>query len=235
MGAATRGPVIKNRISVVQPVDKGPRGYFLFAELQMTATQLSSAHGDLRAFEVALAEPSFTRVIADAGGPPLWHTLHNLARAYKPSTQKDLMATWLRTTAALMWCEHCAQHFGEMVKDADLNSAPGFLAWTVRVHNAVNARLGKPVVSDEAAIASIRAAAAPPHFPSTGDVKHQPETNTARGAQQQPETSIARDASMSAGWKIATIVLACGVLILIGVCAWLALRPRRAPVTERGP
>jgi hypothetical protein len=184
----------------------------------------SAAHSnediDLRQFELALADPAFTTVVADAGGPPLWHTIHNLARAYKPETQRELMATWLKTTSALMWCETCAQHFGKMVQTADLSSAAAFLAWTVRTHNAVNARLGKPILSDAAAIDAIRAAGRAVKSAQTS-TPERPDTRV------RPNILNTLHCQSPLGWQITTVVLTCITLVLICICIWIGLKLRK--------
>ena len=201
-----------------------------------TPVAVHDADVALGPFELALADPAFTTVIAPAGGPPLWHTIHNLARAYKPATQRELMATWLKTTAALMWCEACAHHFGEMVKTADLSSAAAFLAWTVRTHNAVNERLGKPVLSDAAAIAAIRAAGVAPATATSTMLSTTPtsaptvlSTTPAGVSTVMPRSSIlsALHCQSPLGWQITVGVFTCIILVLACICAWLGVKLRK--------
>ena len=79
-------------------------------------------------------------------GPALWAMLHRWALMEKPDRG------WLGAFASMLLCGDCAQHWHQWIAanpppadDAEL------FAWTVLAHNAVNAHLGKPVMSLDAA------------------------------------------------------------------------------------
>ena len=112
---------------------------------------MPAAAGD--ALAAALQRPAFTTVAADAMGPPLWASIHNIARAYEPTPEKQAaVRAFLQSLAVLLPCSVCAQHFAALAPTARLGSAYDLLKWTVDTHNAVNARLHKPTLSDAQAV-----------------------------------------------------------------------------------
>lgn len=85
-----------------------------------------------------------------------WMTLHSVSTIYpeRPTqTEKDLMTTWIGLFAETITCPHCREHFRSMVTayrtkfPGYLNSRQDFAMFAFRCHNAVNARLSKPVYS----------------------------------------------------------------------------------------
>mmetsp|Transcript_35986 Transcript_35986/g.113091 ORF Transcript_35986/g.113091 Transcript_35986/m.113091 type:complete len:177 (+) Transcript_35986:307-837(+) len=80
-----------------------------------------------------------------------WTLLHTTA-AYYPAdpTSKDVRAAqnFVDGFAALYPCVHCAEDFREQVRrnPPRLASREAFSVWACEQHNAVNAKLGKPIV-----------------------------------------------------------------------------------------
>ena len=94
-------------------------------------------------------------------GPGVWHLLHVTAANFPcQPTQDDRRAfkAFVESLAGMLPCAACRAHFGAMVagqRGAKLELTPSALkdrfalfAWTVRVHNEVNRRLGKPIYTD---------------------------------------------------------------------------------------
>lgn len=90
-------------------------------------------------------------------GPRLWRLFHLLAEV---SDRRDITMLWrnfLRTSAALVPCAKCRVHFQEYVRThrfGDMTSMGKEMRMLFReqlraFHNAVNERVGKPIVSEE--------------------------------------------------------------------------------------
>lgn len=92
-------------------------------------------------------------------GASLWRSLHAVAMGYPERPSAADTAAYRRFYAdlhAVLPCQTCADHYKAYVSnnpitDRDIASADALFAWTVRLHNDVNARLGKPVMSLEEA------------------------------------------------------------------------------------
>ncbi len=87
-------------------------------------------------------------------GPLGWMTLHSVSTSYpeNPSpTERQLLYSWLDMFRDTITCPHCKEHFSTMLQNyrarfpTMLNSRQEFAMFVFRAHNAVNARLSKPV------------------------------------------------------------------------------------------
>lgn len=94
----------------------------------------------------------------DIFGPALWFTLHNSAVNYpnRPTNiAKKSMKQLIQNLSNLIPCKNCKVHFQEYVNASDLDYAVAnrenlFQFW-VSVHNYVNERTNKPLMSLETA------------------------------------------------------------------------------------
>jgi len=89
-------------------------------------------------------------------GPLGWMTLHSVSTTYSENptpSEKQLMYSWLELFRDTITCPHCKEHFGSMLQNYRarfprmLDSRQEFAMFVFRAHNAVNARLHKPVYS----------------------------------------------------------------------------------------
>lgn len=89
-------------------------------------------------------------------GPLGWITLHSVATSYpdRPTdAEQTLMYSWLDKFRDTITCSYCRGHFTELLGRYRtlfpnmLSSRQEFAVFTFRAHNAVNARLLKPVYS----------------------------------------------------------------------------------------
>lgn len=104
----------------------------------------------------AMNDPDFVYVSAEDMGPSQWTSLHNIARTLTPD-KMDAFKEYTRNMAILLPCGVCSSHFRKLVTDTLHATTPQeALKWTIDVHNAVNQRLGKPVLSYAQAIAAIQ-------------------------------------------------------------------------------
>lgn len=97
---------------------------------------------------------SLDKPMTSIWGPLGWMTLHSVSTSYpeNPSqTEKQLVSSWLDLFRDTITCPHCKEHFGSMLQNYRnrfpnfLNSRQDFAMFVFRAHNAVNARLHKPV------------------------------------------------------------------------------------------
>ena len=83
-------------------------------------------------------------------GPNLWGTLHLLCLA------GTITPNFVQEFAKVIPCPMCAGHFAEVLKENPLPESDDPLVlfrWSVHVHNLVNARIGKPILEPEQAMA----------------------------------------------------------------------------------
>jgi hypothetical protein len=84
-------------------------------------------------------------------GPYGWKTLHSVAALYPdaPSvTDKGHMRNWMESFASTITCPTCQVHFKDMLHafgaQTDIYASRHALFWfSIKVHNMVNARMGK--------------------------------------------------------------------------------------------
>lgn len=90
-------------------------------------------------------------------GPPLWNTLHMITFNF-PEQPTDLERSQYRdfffSLRYVLPCENCRQHYAKAVEktypiDSALQNRDTLTRWLVDLHNVVNKRLGKPIVSYE--------------------------------------------------------------------------------------
>ena len=103
--------------------------------------------------ERALQDPEFAYVSAEAMGPSLWKAIHNITRVYVPTPEKmQALAAFMDSLAVLLPCSVCAQHFQALAPTLKVDSSLAALKWGIDVHNSVNKRLNKPVLSYKEAV-----------------------------------------------------------------------------------
>jgi hypothetical protein len=98
-------------------------------------------------------------VSPDVWGPNLWGTLHLLCLA------GTITPNFVQEYATVIPCPMCAGHFAEILKENPLPDSDDPLVlfrWSVHVHNLVNARIGKPILDPEQAMARWISTKTPP-------------------------------------------------------------------------
>jgi hypothetical protein len=83
-------------------------------------------------------------------GPLQWSTLHQMLRGYpdKPTAaHKRALKQYVESLILLLPCSICGQHWKAIAPTVNTSSRLQAMKWGVDVHNAVNARLHKPVLS----------------------------------------------------------------------------------------
>jgi hypothetical protein len=84
-------------------------------------------------------------------GPDMWEQLHKWAmRVDLVGPRSDRAPQeWLALFSRRLPCGECIMHWTDLLKEMppDFSSNAALFEWSVRAHNAVNARLCKPVMS----------------------------------------------------------------------------------------
>lgn len=82
-------------------------------------------------------------------GPILWGAIHLTCLAGSATPE------FIHAFADALPCPSCSQHFKELLNETPFPSSSDPLIlfeWSVNIHNKVNARIGKPVISVEQAL-----------------------------------------------------------------------------------
>lgn len=93
-------------------------------------------------------------------GPIFWMTIHIVALGYSddPSYgEKRAAKEFYEGLQFLIPCPKCREHYRDNLRTnpitPSLDNRRDLFKWTVNMHNIVNKQLGKPVVSEEEALA----------------------------------------------------------------------------------
>lgn len=111
---------------------------------------MSIAHEDqVRDSPVPLPDPRYW-------GSKFWFTIHTIAYFYSETPTPTEMAhakNFYTSLQSLLPCPGCAVHYTHLLKqfpvDEAVMSRTALMEWTNRIHNEVNRRLQKPVVTIE--------------------------------------------------------------------------------------
>ena len=89
--------------------------------------------------------------MASVWGPPLWKEIH--LKSLTLST--DEFITFLDSLPGKIPCPKCTRHYIAYRAEHPIRKNTNILLWGIRFHNAVNLRLGKPVIPPNKAIEMI--------------------------------------------------------------------------------
>jgi hypothetical protein len=84
-------------------------------------------------------------VSPDVWGPSLWGAFHALCLT------GTITSEFVQEFANVIPCPACAMHFRDILETFPFEQAEDKFQWSVRIHNQVNERLGKPIVRVEEA------------------------------------------------------------------------------------
>jgi hypothetical protein len=85
-------------------------------------------------------------------GPPLWYQMHMKTFAFNPKkSDKQKIIQYFENIKNNLPCENCKVHFANYLLKRPLkfylNDKSGLINWLIDMHNEVNARLGKKILS----------------------------------------------------------------------------------------
>lgn len=88
-------------------------------------------------------------------GPYAWYKFHTKALDYVCSCNKEeIVYFYYQTFLTHIKCDNCKNHYRYLLKNhpIELTDPYQLFCWTVEIHNLVNFKLGKRVISCEEAI-----------------------------------------------------------------------------------
>jgi hypothetical protein len=81
-------------------------------------------------------------------GPYFWGAFHIACLA---AVDLESLKTFINTYTRILPCGGCREHFAELLMEHPIPDTDIF-KWSIDIHNIVNIRIGKPVVSYEEAL-----------------------------------------------------------------------------------
>ncbi len=87
-------------------------------------------------------------------GNPAWRLLHYLSFCFpdEPTVQdRENYQQFIHSFQRVIPCGSCRKHFKHLLKEhpVDVRSRDQFIQWAIRIHNLVNQRLKKPIMTEE--------------------------------------------------------------------------------------
>ena len=155
-------------------------------------------------------------------GPPLWRSLHAITFAYPETAtteQSQSAVAFFDALVPLFPCDKCRPHLAAELQRHPVKDVAGgrdaFARWLVDLHNRVNARLGKPQWTFEAAAAEYSA------LGCGGDCSAENPKSSSAASKIQSQTSQNQSQSQSkwGGW----LWLIALVAFLLGACVAAAV------------
>ncbi len=154
-------------------------------------------------------------------GPLQWMALHQIARGYPrenptPAQQAALVA-YVTSLVDLLPCSFCAKHWREMAPSiaAATGSRYDALKWTIDAHNAVNARLKKPVLTYAEAVKDMEDRCPSNVFGGVFGKEGLAVLSAAHAGQADAQEEATRASQEAQSFKAATIVLAAITVVLV--------------------
>jgi hypothetical protein len=184
---------------------------------------MSEAKGnDIAVLEAALKDPAFAHVSAENMGPSLWKAIHNITRVYVPTPEKEAaLKAFISSLAVLLPCSVCAEHFKALAPTVQTDTSVAALKWGIDVHNLVNKRLNKPVltyaqavkaISDGDTVSSSTAAGMCPCAVDVDTVKHAAKPVSVHAASSASNTGLWAGLGVAIGVAIICVVALAFVL-----------------------
>ena len=154
-------------------------------------------------------------------GPPLWRSLHAITFAYPETAtteQSQSAVAFFDALVPLFPCDKCRPHLAAELQRHPVKDVAGgrdaFARWLVDLHNRVNARLGKPQWTFEAAAAEYSA------LGCGGDCSAEnPKSNSTASKIQSQSSQKSQSQSNWGGW----LWLIALVAFLLGACVAAAV------------
>jgi FAD-linked sulfhydryl oxidase len=102
-------------------------------------------------------------------GPKFWFVMETVAYFYSDTPSPTEMAhakDFYMSLTSLLPCPGCAAHYSQMLQaypiDHAITSRLGLMQWVNMIHNEVNRRLGKPIVTFEEYLMRMKHIESPP-------------------------------------------------------------------------
>lgn len=165
-------------------------------------------------------------------GAAQWHALHQLLAGYPeadaPQATQLALRQYVQSLTQLLPCETCRQHWSKLVDTVKTKNRAEALQWSIDAHNAVNRRLGKPVLSTPEALEAIArwGLPAPAPTPTPATLTATP-TTTPTPPPPPPPPPTTQSTGVIIGLGVGIGILGVS-LVVVAVLAALWHRPRAA-------
>ena len=116
---------------------------------------------DIRDSQIPLPDPRYW-------GSRFWFVMHTVAYFFPDApttTEMEDAKRFYEYLRSLLPCPGCAAHYAELLRthpvERAISSRMALIEWVILIHNEVNRKLGKPIVSVEEYFMSMRHLEAP--------------------------------------------------------------------------
>lgn len=171
-------------------------------------------------------------------GPPFWFVLHTVSFNYPEHptySDKRTHYDFFYNIRNVLPCEMCRQHYRELLKqypiEPFLDSRESIISWVILIHNQVNQRLGKEMMSRDAVLEKYNQTYTRQSFCKAHRASD--ETSDDELSIQTPHISYnskERNQWYTSGWWIAMIIVIIVVLCLLYIV--YALHRRQQSTSE---
>ena len=151
-------------------------------------------------------------------GPSFWFVLHTVSLNYpeRPTyVEKRTHHDFYRIVQHILPCEACRRHYKELFAtypiEPFLTSKQSLVTWVVMIHNQVNKRLGKPLVTTQEVLANYKQVYARGSFCDPARCKDVGRHDGTPGAASGTRLSPAAMAACAGGGTVAVLLLAFGL------------------------
>ena len=148
-------------------------------------------------------------------GPSFWFVLHTVSINYpdKPTyVEKRTHHDFYRIIQHILPCEACRRHYKELFAkypiEPFLTSKQSLVTWVVMIHNQVNARLGKPLVTTKEVLTNYQEVYSRGSFCDPSKCNERIEKQPPSSSQRMSPAAIA---ACAGGSTVAILLLALGV------------------------
>jgi hypothetical protein len=145
-------------------------------------------------------------------GNHMWHAMHYVALGYPEHPTKDDLhnyALFYNSPGNVLPCRLCTGHFLTMLQEdgveKHLSTKDELFDWTVRIHNKVNERLNKPIVS-------------------SADAKHYYMVEHPSNFYSNNYQKSLTKSSLNGGKLLVFLVMAITIALLLLLVVWLVWR-----------
>ena len=157
-------------------------------------------------------------------GPSFWFVLHTVSLNYpeQPTyVEKRTHHDFYRIIQHILPCEACRRHYKELFAtypiEPFLTSKQSLVTWVVMIHNQVNKRLGKPLVTTQEVLTNYQKVYARGSFCDPARCKdmgiHDGTPGTASGMGTRLSPAVV--AACAGGGTVAVLLLVFGIWYLI--------------------
>lgn len=77
----------------------------------------------------------------------LWAIIHEIALLHDYPGDKQKIKEFYHCLEHVFLCGKCKQHYHDFLRDNPISDDMSLFPWSVKLHNSVNEKLGKPIMT----------------------------------------------------------------------------------------